>query len=129
MYKIPTDDEIALALKNVMAKRRTVYSQRRLKALVEKELQDMDPNYRIGAVRLRLFAINLNIANVEIRYRKTKTKKVLNRCPVCRGKLKRIRSQTVFDGTVTVGYECTRCPYRTGLERKVPNKYIFTRKK
>lgn len=129
MYKIPTDEEIVLALKNIMVKRRTVYSQRRLKELVEKELQDIDPNYRVGGVRLRLFAINFDIADVEINYRKTKTKRVLNRCPVCRGNLKRIRSQTVFEGTVTTGYKCTRCPYTTGLERKVPNKYIFTRKK
>lgn len=129
MYKIPSDEEIVLALQNVMAKRRVINSQWRLKKFVEKEIIDIDPNYKVGEVRLRILAINFDIVDVEIHYRKTKTKKALNRCPVCRGKLKRIRSQTIFEGTVTTGYKCTRCPYRTGLERRVPTKYIFTRKK
>jgi len=31
-------------------------------------------------------------------------------------------------GTVTLGYRCERCKYWTGLKRRVPTRYIFTRR-
>ena len=35
---------------------------------------------------------------------------------------------TVFGGTVTLGYRCSRCGYWTGLRKRVPTRYVFTRR-
>ena len=59
MYRIPKDDQVIIALRDVLAKYKTVHSQQKLKALVEKELNsDVDDNYRVGEVRMRHLAIN-----------------------------------------------------------------------
>ncbi len=50
------------------------------------------------------------------------------KCPVCGARLRKVRNMTVFGGTVTLGYRCDRCRYWTGLRKRVPTRYIFTRK-
>lgn len=126
-YRIPTDDRVRESLARLFATRHEVDSQRRLKVLVEKDLKG-EERFRVGEVRLRQLAIESGLVDLEIRCRESEVMKSLIRCPVCGARLQRVRNMTVFGGTVTLGYKCPRCRYWTGLRRRVPIRYIFTRR-
>ena len=126
MYKIPPDDAVLLAMQEVLAKHKSIDSQHKLKRLVEKALSSGGDEYRVGERRLRLMALNAGIARLDIKYRETNDKGAIALCPVCGVKLTRERNQTVFGGTVTLGYKCNACTYATGIKRRVPTRYIFT---
>ncbi len=126
MYKIPPDDAVLLAMQEVLDKHKSIDSQCRFKSLVEKALSSGGDDYRVGERRLRLMALNAGIARLEIKYRETNEKRSISLCPVCGSKLTRERNQTVFGGTVTLGYKCASCSYATGIKRKVPVRYVFT---
>ena len=102
-------------------------SQRALKRLVEKDLRGEEV-YRVGGPRLRQIAIDSGRLGLEIHCRETDEKKSMVKCPVCGQRLTRVRNMTVFGGTVTLGYRCSRCGYWTGLKKRVPTRYIFTRR-
>src|SRR6266571_1125992 len=99
-YRIPSDDRVRASLVRVFSTRQIVDSQRRLKGLVD----------------------------LEINCRDTDEMRSLVKCPVCGVRLKKVRNMTVFGGTVTLGYRCERCKYWTGLKRRVPTRYVFTRR-
>ncbi len=126
-YRIPSDERIKESLARVFATRHEVDSQRKLKALVEKDLRGEEA-FRVGGTRLRRIAIESGLVDLEIRCRETQEMKSLIRCPVCGERLRRVRNMTVFGGTVTLGYRCSRCHYWTGLKRRVPTRYVFTRR-
>lgn len=126
-YRIPSDELIRASLARVFSTRHAVNSQRQLKHLVEKDLRSEDV-FRVGEPRLRQIAIDSGLVDLEIRCRETQEKRSLVRCPVCGERLRRVRNMTVFGGTVTVGYRCGRCGYWTGLRKRVPTRYIFTRR-
>ncbi|UCF07195.1 MAG: hypothetical protein JSW28_05940 [Thermoplasmata archaeon] len=125
-YKVPSDEEVLRAIKNVMNSYGIVNSQTKLKALVERDLKETDKQYRVSPQRLRLLALSSNDVGVEIHCRESETRRGMSRCPVCGHKLKIIKNKTVFNGVVNIGHECTHCPYWTGLKRRVPTRYIFT---
>ena len=126
-YRIPDDVRVRDSLVRVFSTRPVVESQRRLKALVEKDLKG-DEKYRVGEPRLRVLAIESGLVDLEIHCRDTTEMRSLVRCPVCGNRLKKVRNMTVFGGTVTLGYRCERCKYWTGLKRRVPTRYVFTRR-
>lgn len=126
-YRIPSDDRVKASLARVLSTRHEVTSQRRLKALVEKDLKG-EEQYRVGEERLRKIAIDSGLISLEIQCRDTEEMRSLIRCPVCDARLRRVRNMTVFGGTVTLGYRCDKCHYWTGLRRRVPTRYIFTRR-
>lgn len=126
-YRIPSDERVRASLARVFSTRQVVDSQRRLKQLVEKDLRG-DEKYRVGGRRLRLAALESGLVDLEIRCRETPEMRSLVKCPVCVERLKKVRNMTVFGGTVTLGYRCPRCKYWTGLRRRVPTRYIFTRR-
>lgn len=126
-FRIPKDEQVLAALRRVLHTRHQVTSQRRLKALVEKQMRG-EEDYRVGEERLRVLAIESGLVDLEIVARETEAKRPLGRCPVCGEKLRRLRNMTVYGGTVTLGYRCARCTYWTGLRRRVPTLYVFTRK-
>jgi hypothetical protein len=126
MYKIPPDDAVLLAMQEVLEKHKSIDSQHKLKSLVEKVLSSGGEDYHVGERRLRLMALNAGIAKLDIKYRETDDKGAIALCPVCGTKLARERNQTVYGGTVTLGYKCAACSYATGIKRKVPVRYIFT---
>ena len=115
------------AISRVFAGRHQVTSQRQLKRLVEREVRG-DEHYRVGARRLRLAAIDTGFVDLEIHTRETLERRSQVKCPVCASRLRKVRNMTVFGGTVTLGYRCDRCHYWTGLRKRVPTRYIFTRK-
>jgi len=126
-YRIPKVEVVRDAISRVLAGRHQVTSQRQLKRLVEREVRG-DEHYRVGARRLRLAAIDSGLVDLEIHTRETLERRSQVKCPVCTSRLRKVRNMTVFGGTVTLGYNCDRCHYWTGLRKRVPTRYIFTRK-
>jgi len=126
-YRIPSDERVQESLARVFSTRQIVDSQRRLKQLVEKDMKG-DERYRVGEPRLRLLAIDSGLVDLEINCRDTNEMRSLVKCPVCGERLAKVRNMTVFGGTVTLGYRCRRCKYWTGLKRRVPTRYVFTRR-
>ena len=126
-YRIPSDDRVRASLARVFSTRHAVNSQRQLKRLVEKDLKG-EEDFRVGEPRLRQIAIDSGRLDLEIHCRETGERRSLVRCPVCGERLRRVRNMTVFGGTVTLGYRCARCTYWTGLKKRVPTRYVFTRR-
>ena len=126
-YRIPSDERVRDSLTRVFSTRQNVDSQRRLKQLVEKDMKG-DERFRVGEPRLRLLAIDSGLVDLEIHCRDTQERRSLVKCPVCGERLQKVRNMTVFGGTVTLGYRCNRCKYWTGLKRRVPTRYVFTRR-
>ena len=126
MRKIPKNDQVIIALRDVLARYKVINSQKKLKELVEKELNQGGDNYRVSERRMRLLAIHSGIAHIDVHGREVEEKKHIKACPVCGSKLKYSKNQTVFGGTVTLGYTCPKCTYWTGIKTRVPVRYIFT---
>ncbi len=126
-YRVPKNEQILDALKSIFLRRRMVNSQRELKKLVEKELRS-DEEFKVGEQRLRHIVLDSDLLDVDIHCRESLEKRHLSKCPVCESKLKKVRNLTVFGGTVTLGFKCPRCAYWSGLRKRVPMRYVFTRR-
>lgn len=127
-YRKPSDTEVLDAIKDALQRHGVVSSQRKMTELVLKELHRHDSDYAVSEERVRLLALKHGIAKIEIRSRDSREKTKAGACPVCGGKMKRLRNQTVYGGTVTFGYKCTSCSYWTGMKHRVPKLYIFAPK-
>ena len=129
MYKIPKDGDVILAIRNVLARYRVIDSQRKLKELVEHEMNQGDDKFQASGPRIRKLAIISGIARVEVHTRGNGEKHAGANCPVCGSKLKESKNMTVYGDTVTLGYLCPTCTYCTGKERRRPARYVFSRKR
>ncbi len=127
-YKIPNKEEILKVIEKVMNEVRIIHSLYKFRDLVQKELTEIKKDYRISEKRLRLLAIGSNLINVEIHARESEVKGGIFKCPVCSARLKNIKNQTVYGGSVTLGHKCTYCPYWTGKKRRIPIRYVFSMK-
>lgn len=125
-YRIPSRERVRDALQRVLAKQKTVSSQRRLKALLEREMSN-EEDYRVSGPRARTIAFESGLVEMEIECRESEERRSQHRCLVCGTPLERVKNETIFGGTVTLGYNCPHCPYWTGLKRRVPTRYVFTR--
>lgn len=125
-YKIPSDEDVLRAIKNVMNSYGVVNSQTKLKELVDRELRVTDKDFLVSPRRLRVLALSSDHVRVEIHSRETDKKRGIGKCPVCNHKLKLVKNKTIFNGVVIIGHECTHCPYWTGLRRRIPTRYVFT---
>src|SRR5947208_16315922 len=124
-YRIPNDTRVRDSLVRVFSTRPVVESQRRLKALVEKDLKG-DERYRVGEPRLRVLAIESGLVDLEIHTRDTAEMRSLVTCPVCGYRLTTARNMTVFGGPVTLRHPSARCNYWPARKRSVPTPYVFT---
>lgn len=124
-YHIPSNDEIKDVLKEVLKKFRTVQSQNKLKNLVIKELNKKKKKFGITGNRLRNIAINSDFVKLEIHTREGDPDKLMVKCPVCRGTLKRVKNLTIWGGEVTIELRCPLCGYWTGKKKRIPTRYIF----
>jgi len=124
-YHIPSNDEIKEVLKDVLSKFRTVQSQNKLKDLVIKELNKKKKKFGLTGNRLRNIAINSDFIKLEIHTREGDPDKIMVRCPVCRGNLKRVKNLTIWGGEVTIEFRCPTCGYWTGKKKRIPTRYIF----
>ena len=124
-YHIPSDEDVIDAVRIVFKKYPTVSSQRKLKTLVDKELQSKKDVFQVGEPRLRLLVLTRKLAQVEIHTREGDPDKILHKCPVCGGSLQRVKNQTIYGGEVTLEFRCSRCGYWTGKKKKIPLLYVF----
>jgi DNA-directed RNA polymerase subunit RPC12/RpoP len=124
-YKVPRADVLAEAIRCVLNEQNTVISQNLLAELVNACLKRDDPDYTASEERIRRVTLIRKLARVQIVTREADERSRHARCPVCGAKTKRIQNETVFGGTVTLGYKCRSCGYWTGLRRRVPTRYIF----
>ena len=128
-YHIPSDDQIKGALKAVIRKFRTIQSQSKLKELVTKELNTKKKKFGVTGSRLRKIAINSDFVKLEIHSREGDPKKLMTKCPVCMGSLKRVKNLTIWGGEVTIEFRCSNCGYWTGKKKRIPTRYVFHLKK
>jgi hypothetical protein len=129
MYKIPKDGDVILAIRNVLARYRVVDSQRKLKELVEHELNQGRDEFHASGPRIRRLAIVSGISHVEVHTRGDGKEMLGSSCPVCGSKLKESKNMTVYGDTITLGHVCPRCTFWTGKEPREPSRYIFTRRR
>ncbi len=125
-YTIPPDEEVLDALRSVMRRVKGIGSLTKLRMLVLKELRNRDPGYTVSHERVRKLAATAPFLKVSIEARQNEGLKGLKgKCPVCRGKLKSTKNETIYGGTVTLGYRCTQCPYWTTMKKRIPTRYRF----
>jgi hypothetical protein len=127
-YRLADDETLLNALREALENRQTMGSQRELRLRVLAELRKTDPGLTASAPRLRRLAITSGLARVEIEWRETDKKRARSRCPVCGSGLRPTRNETVFGGTVTLGFRCPLCPFSSTLKRREPTRYLFTGK-
>ncbi len=126
-FSVPGDEEVLAAIREVLATRRAVNSQRELKALLQRQL-DRKGEKRVSGRRARLIALRFGLVDLEVHCREVDGLRSLFVCPVCGHRLKKVRNMTVFGGSVTLGYRCPECPYWSGMKRRVPTRYVFSRR-
>ncbi|MEW6069119.1 MAG: hypothetical protein AB1485_00730 [Candidatus Thermoplasmatota archaeon] len=127
-YKIPHEELVTLGLKKVFRKIAIVNSQSALKRLLSKEIVKLDPSYKVSGTRARVVALSKGLARMELIVKEGDEIKELSFCPVCKSKLTPIRSKTLYDWEITVGYKCKKCSYWCGKKLRVPVRYIFYKK-
>jgi hypothetical protein len=119
------DEEIVAAIAAVFGRHERVETQHKLRALVQEELARRRPGAKVSGSRVRLLAIRSGIVQLETRTKEGDDIKGLEACPVCKGKLRRVRNRTLKGGVVLVGLKCPACGYKTGRTLEVPTKYVF----
>ncbi len=128
-YHIPSDEQIEKALVKVLNKFHTVQSQSRLKQLINKSLDTKKKKFGVTGERIRKVAISSDFVRLEIHSREGDPKKLLTKCPVCEGHLKKVKNLTIWGGEVTIEFRCSTCGYWTGKKKRVPTRYVFHLKK
>lgn len=133
------DEEIVGVVVKVILDEGTVSSQKMLAQLVNRQLKKR--GMHVTGERVRVLAVKSGLVGVTIRARVDGPTPEMERCPVCRSKLRRTASKTLASfeepaagrgsrqaagaGTTQTGYKCTRCPWWTGRELRVPQHYVF----
>ncbi len=126
MYSIPSEEEIIEAARRVFERCSRVETQKGLAELILEELDNDE--YRLSGRRAKSIVLDAGIAELEVEYREMSSKGTPRKCPVCSGKVKPLKNKTIFDGTVTLGFECVSCGYWSGLHKRVPALYVFKRR-
>ncbi len=124
-YKIPSTEDVEGAIAVVLRREHKLPSERRFLSLVRRELKRRDKDFTISHERLRRIAIKSGQVKVTIHTRRTDERRSIARCPVCGSRLRAVKNETVFGGTVTLGFECPGCGYFTGMDRRIPQRYVF----
>lgn len=121
------DEEIVATLVQVILEEGTVSSQTRLAELVNRRLAKRG-GLRVTPARVRVLAVRSGLVGITIRTRAGGPTPELSRCPVCGARLKRTANRTLTGATTASGYRCTRCPWWTGRELRIPTHYVFQAK-
>ena len=103
MYKIPKDEEIAEAIRSVLAKRKEVNSQSLFHGFVLKELKLKSPYYRVSSDRVKRVAAQVG---VKIFIEKRKSQKEAKSCFVCGGELFTLKVKNLLGEEVPSGKKC-----------------------
>jgi hypothetical protein len=124
-YRIPPAKILSQSISEVIKDKGTVISQRKFTELVNANLRKKDAEYAATGERIRRMAIFKDVARLHIHYRDTKEPSDHEKCPVCRSETKEIRNQTLLGENIKLGFKCTKCPYWTGPNRRIPIRYTF----
>ncbi len=124
-YRIPPTDLLEEVIREVMREHPMISTQRRLTEYVVSGLREHDEEYTASEERVRSVTIDRGIASVTIHCREGQQRSRYGECPVCSSKMLRIRNETIFGGRVTLGYKCSKCPYWTGMRKRIPARYVF----
>lgn len=125
-YRIPSDDEVAGAIDDCLARSPRMRSQRELCDAVAAELSFRDPLYRVGPERIRRIGIERGIMRVEISYAAS-DRAVGDTCPVCGRPLASVRNMTLEGGSVEISRSCRRCGYVAKGSDTRPARYGISR--
>jgi hypothetical protein len=128
-YKIPSDEEALSAIYAAVSNAGEIESQHCFKELVQRELVRLNPQYRLGAKKLRLLSFRSGYVKIQIHTREDgrRDSKNLKSCPVCGGRLKKQKNKTIYGGKITLGFNCPKCSYTTGIKYRRPVRYIFSK--
>jgi len=122
-YRVPTGEEIVVAIYKALKKHGTIDSQTKMRDMVMEELMMLDGKYRVSPQRVRKLAVRAGFIRMEIKSREGEGG--LARCPVCGSKLKKIKNFSLWGKEVVVGYRCSVCNYKSGVKKQIPTRYIF----
>ena len=125
-YRIPSDDTVARAIENCLARTSRMRSQREMCDIGSSELLCEDPTYRIGAERIRRIGLKRKLMSVEISYASTGRPLGMT-CPVCGSKLRSIRNMTLYGETVELERNCSLCGFSARGDAARPARYRITR--
>lgn len=117
------DEEVVALLVKVILEEGTVASQKRLAELVNDAL---GASRHVTPERVRVLAARSGLVGLTIRARVQGETPDLDKCPVCRSRLRRTSNRTLTGSTAATGYKCTRCPWWTGRDLRIPQHYVFT---
>jgi len=117
------DEEVVAVLVKVILDEGTVASQKRLAELVNRQLARR--GMHVTGERVRVLAVRSGLVSIQIRVRVDGDTPEMERCPVCRSRLKRTANRTLAGGTAQTGYKCSRCPWWTGRDLRIPQHYVF----
>ncbi|MCL2606952.1 MAG: hypothetical protein FWD92_00090 [Methanomassiliicoccaceae archaeon] len=126
MYRKPDDDRLDEAIRAVIKRERHVRSQTAMAELVLNELKRDREDYRISGERIRKVAIERGILEIGIEYNMHDGRSHADVCPVCGYPTDAVSNTTLDGRDADIGYECTKCPYQTGLRKRMPGRYTFS---
>ncbi|KAA0012419.1 MAG: hypothetical protein FE037_03500 [Thermoplasmata archaeon] len=121
MRRFAGEYDVVEALKKIFREHKVIVSQKRLKEIVSRILEDE----KVGERRLRIIAINNRIARLKIFTRESKKMFSSDRCPVCNSKISVVKSRDIWGEKSKIEYICRKCGYRSGIRKRIPTKYIF----
>ncbi|NLT37811.1 MAG: hypothetical protein GXX95_06610 [Methanomassiliicoccus sp.] len=124
-YRLPPAEVIAIAICDVLREHGPIASQRLFTDFVREKLRYINDEYTVTEERVRKIALQSGLVRVEIATRDTGIKIKGGRCPVCNSRLRRVKNETIYGGTVTLGFKCVSCPLTMGATRRVPTRYTF----
>ncbi len=126
-YRIPSDDVVAAAIDDCLARTPHMRSQRELWEAVSAELRYIDPMFRIGGERVRRIGLERGIIALEISYAASEHE-IGDRCPVCGNEMYSIRNRTLDGGMVEMSRGCRLCSYVAKGTETRPARYEITRR-
>lgn len=127
-YRIPSETEVVHAIENCLARTPHMRSQSELCSAVSAELACIDPDFRIGAERIRRIGVSHGLFSLEIRYARTGKVSDVTECPVCGGKLTSVRNNTIDGGSVELRRKCSNCGYTATGDATRPARYTINRR-
>ena len=127
--KIPKRDFLDQIMKYTIRKRRVIESQRKFAELVKKSLRQYDKRFAVTPMRLRELATGIPEIKIKTQTKRSKKKKKLTVCPVCKKKISKKEELNLVGKKVRIGYRCRRCGFKSDLASVVPRKYTFIFKK
>ena len=108
--RVPTDEEIEAAVREVIRLRRRVESQNELRQLVVERLSADGTVPKVTAVRIRRVALTKGAASVEIDYRNS-FDALPEICPVCKGGMTPVRTINLDGESVELKRDCSVCSF------------------